>query len=115
MITSGKNMSQTSSVDGQSPRGLINTEEAMKSVKRGGNLALLVTAVTGILMTLATDFGSWYEGPWKEIISLLIGAAVALLGTRISLRDYAKNGHDPDNFLDSENRILFSKDDETNG
>jgi uncharacterized membrane protein YadS len=113
MVTQPENVSQTSSVDGQSPKGLVNTEEAMKSVKSGGNLALLVTAVTGIVTALAVDFDKWYQGPLKDILSLLIGAAVALLGTRLSLRKYANQG--PESFLDADHRILFSKDDETDG
>jgi hypothetical protein len=93
----------------------VNKGEAMKSLKSGGKLTVLVTVVSGILMSLAMDFHLWYEGPWKETLTLLVGAAVALLGTRFSLNRYAESGPDLDRFLSEENQILFSEDDETNG
>jgi len=88
-------MSQVPSVDGQSPRGLINTEEAMRSVKKGGNLALVVTGVTGILAALAADFHLWYDGPLKGVIGMMIGAALVYYKARTELNRYADQGPTP--------------------
>jgi hypothetical protein len=108
-----ENVSYVSSVDGQSPRGLINTEEAMRSVKKGGNLALVITATTGIVLTLAADFHLWYRGPWRESLAMLVGAFLVWAKTRIALKNYANQG--PEHFLGDKDRILFSEDDETDG
>jgi hypothetical protein len=88
------NVSQTSSVDGPSPRGFVNKGEAMKSLDKSGAWALLVAGMTACATALAADFHLWYYGPGKAEIGMVIGAAVVFFGARRQIKRLADQGGD---------------------
>jgi hypothetical protein len=94
---SGKpeNMSYISSVDGKSPRGLLNTGEAMKSLKRGAIAGGLASAAAVVALTVLSDFNSWYTGPFKEVIAGFVGIAVMYMRAQIVSQRLAEEGDDP--------------------
>jgi hypothetical protein len=73
-----QNMSHIPSVDGNSPRGLINGAEFMKSLKQSTAWGVMASAATIVAISLLSDVEKWYTGPWKEIIVMVAGYAVLL-------------------------------------
>jgi hypothetical protein len=91
-----QNMSQIPSVDGQSPRGLINTEEAMKSLNRGVVVGGLTLALASAGVEILASFDTWYIGPWKEAIAGGVAIAVMYLRIKVSQKKMLEMGKELD-------------------
>ena len=79
MIAPQEKLSQVSSDDGQSPRGLINKEEAVKSLKAGAIAGGLISAGFVVLTTMLGDFDKWYTGPFKEVLAGIVAVGAMYL------------------------------------
>ena len=87
-----QNVSPDPSVDGQSPRGLLNTEEAVKSLKRGAVAGGVASAAMVVVLTMLGDFDSWYTGPFKEVLAGFVAIAVMYLRAQVVSRRLAEEG-----------------------
>lgn len=92
MIAPREDMSQDPLVYGQSPRGLLNKEEAMKSLNRGAVVGGLVSAGLVVLMTLLGDFDKWYTGPFKEVLVGIVGIGAMYLRAYCVSQNLADEG-----------------------
>jgi hypothetical protein len=92
MHTSPETMSQVSHEYGQSPRGLINGEEAMKALKRGVVAGGVVYALTVAGIEMLASFGDWYNGPVKAELAGIIGMLVMYMRARNTARKMLDEG-----------------------
>ena len=94
MIAPQEKLSQVSFVAGQSPRGLLKTEEAVKSLKKGAAAGGLVYALMIVAEYMLADFGSWYIGPAAKSLTGLAGMAAMYFRAERMARKLGDKGDD---------------------